>query len=49
LNMNCDVVDYLMAHILSYLLQAWMISALNSIIVCSFFRKIFSLRNPQRK
>jgi hypothetical protein len=22
LNMNCDVVDYLMAHILSYLLQA---------------------------
>jgi hypothetical protein len=29
------------------LLQAWMISALNSITVCSFFGKIFSLRNPQ--
>jgi hypothetical protein len=29
-------------------LQAWMISVLNTITVCSFFGKIFSLRNPQR-
>jgi hypothetical protein len=30
-------------------LQASMISALNSITVCRFFREIFSLRNPHRK
>jgi hypothetical protein len=37
-NMNCDVTDYPMAHISSViLLQAWMISALNSITVYSFF------------
>jgi hypothetical protein len=30
------------------LLQTWMINALNSIIVCGFFGKIFTLRNPRR-
>jgi hypothetical protein len=30
-------------------LQAWMISALNSVTVCSYFGKILSLRNPPKK
>jgi hypothetical protein len=46
-NMNCDAVDHLTAHILSYLVTGWMISAFNSTTVCGFFRKIFSLGNPK--
>jgi hypothetical protein len=36
-------------HISSFIsLQDWMISALDFITVCVFFRKTFSLKNPQR-
>jgi hypothetical protein len=48
-NTNCEV-DYSTAHVLSYLVVG--MNALNFIIVSgSFFskKKIFSLRNPQRK
>jgi hypothetical protein len=49
-NMNCDVGHKMARQISSViLLQAWMISALNSILVCGFFGKILFLRTFQRK
>jgi hypothetical protein len=48
-NTNCDVVDYLMAHILSYLAAGLNGQCSHSITVCGIFGKIFSSWNPQRK
>jgi hypothetical protein len=47
-NANCDV-DYSTAYILSYLVACLNDYCFNYIIVCDFFGKIFSLRNPQTK
>jgi hypothetical protein len=38
-NTNCDAPDHLTTHTSVISLQAWIISALNSIIVCSFLEK----------
>jgi hypothetical protein len=48
-NTNCDVVDYLMAHIFSYVVAGLNDECSKFHYFCSFFRKIFSLRNPQKK